>query len=135
MIGILVVTHEHLGDHLIRCASHVVSEKPERLTHLGVFITDDPDTVLTNMRKIVQQLDTGHGVLVLCDIFGATPCNIATRLAATTDQVICITGVNLPMLVRALTYRNETLPIVAEKALDGGKTGVIVIPGITNHAA
>ncbi len=134
MIGILVVTHENLGDHLIRCATHVVSEKPERLMHLGVFTTDDPDAVLTNMRTIVQQLDTGHGVLVLCDIFGATPCNIATRLAAT-DQVVCITGVNLPMLVRALTYRNEALPIVAEKALDGGKTGIIVIPGIMDHAA
>ncbi len=134
MIGILLVTHENLGDHLIRCASHVVSEKPERLKHLGVFTTDDPDTVLTGMRKMVQQLDTGHGVLVLCDIFGATPCNIATRLAAT-DRVICITGVNLPMLVRALTYRNEALSIVAEKVLDGGKTGIIVIPEVTDHAA
>ncbi|MBX3631015.1 MAG: PTS fructose transporter subunit IIA [Nitrosomonas sp.] len=134
MIGILVVTHENLGDHLIRCASHVVSEEPERLMHLGVFTTDDPDTVLIGMRKIVQQLDTGHGVLVLCDIFGATPCNVATRLAAT-DQVICITGVNLPMLVRALTYRNEALPTVAEKALSGGKSGIVVIPEVAGHAA
>lgn len=134
MIGILVVTHEHLGEHLIRCACHVVAEKPERLTHLGVFTVDDPDDVLIDMREIVNQLDAGDGVLVLCDILGATPCNIAARLTEA-NRVACITGVNLPMLVRALTYRNETLSTVVEKAMGGGKNGIAAIPEVTDHAA
>lgn len=134
MIGILVVTHEHLGEHLIRCACHVVSEKPEHLNHLGVFIEDDPDTVRIVMSEKIQQLDSGDGVLILCDIYGATPCNIATRLVDH-GQVACIAGVNLPMLVRALTYRNETLPAVTEKALAGGQKGMIVISEATGHAA
>lgn len=134
MIGILIVTHEHLGEHLVRCACHVMAEKPERLMHLGVFAADNPDDVLSGMREIVRQLDAGDGVLVLCDILGATPCNIATRLTEA-NRVACITGVNLPMLIRALTYRNETLSTVVEKALGGGKNGIIVIPEVTDHAA
>jgi len=134
MIGILVVTHENLGEHLIRCAIHIIGENPERLMHLGVFIEDDPNDVLIAMREKVQQLDTGSGVLILSDIFGATPCNIATRLTEP-GKIIGIAGVNLPMLVRALTYRHETLPAVIEKALEGGKKGVMVIPGVTTNAA
>jgi PTS system ascorbate-specific IIA component len=134
MIGILIVTHEHFGEHLIRCACHVVAEKPERLMHLSVFAEDNPDDVLADMREIVRQLDAGDGVLVLCDIFGATPCNIAARLTET-DRVVCIAGANLPMLVRVLTYRNETLSTVVEKALVGGKNGITVIPEVTDHAA
>jgi len=134
MIGILVVTHENLGDHLIRCASHVVGEKPERLIHRGIFIKEDPDEVLANMRAELQQLDMGDGVLILCDIFGATPCNIASRLTEA-SRVVCISGANVPMLVRALTYRNETLSVVVGKALDGGKGGIISIPENTDHAA
>ena len=134
MIGILVVTHENLGDHLIRCASHVVGEEPQQLIHLGVFVEDDPDSVLIEMRVLTQQLDTGDGVLILCDIFGATPCNIASRLNQS-DRIACIAGVNIPMLVKTLTYRNETLSAVVKKALSGGTDGVIEIPAGTRNAA
>jgi len=132
MIGILVVTHENLGEHLIRCAKHVVGEAPKQLAPFGVFVEDDPDTVLVAMRNTVQQLDTGDGVLILCDIYGATPCNIASRLTEP-GKVVCITSVNLPMLIRALSYRNESLSTVVEKALEGGKKTMMVIPeGIGN---
>jgi PTS system ascorbate-specific IIA component len=134
MIGILVVTHESLGNHLIRCATHVMGERPELLMDLGIFVEDDPDDVLINLRKLVQQLDTGNGVLILCDIFGATPCNIASRLIQA-DQVACVTGVNLPMLVKTLTYRHEALSVVVEKASLGGKDGITAIPAGTRHAA
>ncbi|MCB1949726.1 PTS sugar transporter subunit IIA [Nitrosomonas sp.] len=134
MIGILVVTHEHLGEHLARCACHVLGEKPGQLQSLGVFVENDPDDVLINMRTLVQQLDAGDGVLILCDILGATPCNIATRLVQR-NQVACVAGLSLPMLVRALTYRNETLTTVVNKALDGGKNGVIEICAGSCYAA
>ncbi|SFK18935.1 PTS system, ascorbate-specific IIA component [Nitrosomonas aestuarii] len=133
MIGILVVTHENLGDHLIRCASHVMGEKPEYLIHLGVFIENDSNSILDEMRALAQQLNTGDGVLILCDILGATPCNIASRLIQA-NRIACVAGVNLPMLVRTLTYRNEGLSTVVEKALSGGKNGVIEIPAETRHA-
>lgn len=134
MIGILVVTHENLGNHLIHCATHVMGERPEQMIDLGVFVEDDPDDVLINMRALVQQLDAGDGVLILCDILGATPCNIASRLIQA-DKVACVTGANLPMLVKTLTYRSEPLSTVVEKALSAGKEGVTTIPGGTRHAA
>lgn len=126
MIGILVLTHEDLGEHLIRCAMHVVGTEPPQLMHLSVFPQDDPDEVLSNAHELIKQLDSGDGVLVLSDIFGATPCNIASRLVQP-GKVECVAGVNLPMLVRALTYRNEPLPVVIEKGLSGGQGGVVHI--------
>ncbi|SER25893.1 PTS system, ascorbate-specific IIA component [Nitrosomonas sp. Nm51] len=134
MIGILVVTHEHLGEHMVRCARHVLGEKPEQLQSLGVFVENDPDNVLINMRTLAQQLDAGDGVLILCDILGATPCNIASRLVQR-DQIACITGINLPMLIRALTYRNETLATAVSKTLSGGKDGVVEISPGNRYAA
>jgi PTS system ascorbate-specific IIA component len=126
MIGILVLTHEDLGDHLIRCASHVVGMKPLQLMHLSIFPQDDPDAVLSSARALIKQLDSGDGVLILSDILGATPCNVASRLVQP-GKVECVAGVNLPMLVRALTYRHEPLPVVIEKGLSGGQGGVVQI--------
>lgn len=128
MIGILVLTHEDLGDHLIRCATHVVGAEPPQLMHLSVFPQDDPDEMLSNAEALIKQLDCGDGVLVLSDICGATPCNIASRLVQP-GKVECVAGVNLPMLVRALTYRNEPLSVVIEKGLSGGQDGVVHING------
>lgn len=133
MIGILVLTHEDLGEHLIRCASHVVGMRPPQLMHLGVFIQDDPDAVLIQARELIQQLDSGDGVLILNDMFGATPCNIASRLVRP-GRVECLSGANLPMLVRVLTYRHEPLAGVIEKGLSGGQRGVIQIDAESCHA-
>ncbi|MBX9893891.1 MAG: PTS fructose transporter subunit IIA [Nitrosomonas sp.] len=126
MIGILVITHEELGEHLIRCASHVLGMKPPQLACLGVFVEDDPNTVLSNARNLLTQLDSGAGTLIITDMLGATPCNIASRLIQP-GKVECLAGANLPMLVRALTYRTEPLPVVTEKGLSGGQCGVVHI--------
>lgn len=126
MIGILIISHGNLGDSLIHCANHVMGEMPQHLLHLDVTIEDDPDATLSKALELVKQLDHGNGVLVLSDICGATPCNIASRLS-NSGKVECLAGVNLPMLVRALTYRNESLSIVVEKALSGGREGVMHI--------
>lgn len=126
MIGILVITHEDLGEHLIRCASHILGMRPPQLVHLGVFVQDDPNTVLFKARSLLTQLDNGEGALIITDMLGATPCNIASRLIQP-GKVECLAGANLPMLVRALTYRAEPLPVVAEKGLNGGQSGVVQI--------
>ncbi len=126
MIGILVLTHEDLGEHMIRCASHVVGMNPLQLMHLSVFPQDDPASVLSSASALIKQLDSGDGVLILSDMLGATPCNIASRLVQP-GRVECVAGVNLPMLVRALTYRNEPLSVVIEKGLSGGQGGVVQI--------
>lgn len=132
MIGILIISHGNLGDSLIHCANHVLGRKSQYLTYLSITIKDDPDIIMPKARELVGQLDCGNGVLVLSDICGATPCNIASRLVSP-GRVECLAGVNLPMLVRALTYRNESLSVAGEKALIGGREGVIrIYPGSHN---
>ena len=124
MIGILIISHGALGDALIHAASHVLGARPQAVEHLGVAVDDDPEAVLPRARKLLAAVDAGDGVLVLTDIYGATPGNIAARLLED-GRVAGVAGVNLPMLVRALTYRSEPLAKVLEKALSGGLEGVV----------
>jgi PTS system ascorbate-specific IIA component len=124
MIGILIVAHGSLGESLIDCATHVMGSRPTLLEQFGIDTHGDPFTLLPAMQKVVQDLDEGDGVLILSDIYGATPCNIVSKLLEP-NHVEGIAGVNLPMLVRALTYRNGDLGKLAEKALSGGQEGVI----------
>ena len=124
MIGILIIAHGSLGDSLIHCASHVFGKSQSRLEQLGVAVNDDPARLVSHVREIVARLDDGSGVLILTDMYGATPSNIACRLIEP-GKVECVAGVNMPMLVRALTYRNDPLASVAEKALSGGHDGIV----------
>ncbi len=126
MIGILIIAHGTLGESLIHCASHVIGGRPPHLTQLGVSVQDDPGVVLPRARELVGQLDQGDGVLILSDMYGATPCNIVCRLLEP-GKLEGIAGVNLPMLVRALTYREEPLATVLSKAISGGRDGVLNI--------
>jgi PTS system ascorbate-specific IIA component len=135
MIGILIIAHGNLGSSFVQCASHILGDELPQLTHLRINARDDPDVILSGALKLVSQLDSGSGVLVLSDICGATPCNIGSRLARY-GRVECLAGVNLPMLVRALTYRHEPLAIASEKALAGGKEGVLrILPEVGNAAS
>ena len=124
MIGILIISHGALGNSLIHAASHVLGTRPVAVRELGVTVRDDPELVLPRAQDLVRELDAGDGVLVLTDVYGATPGNIAMRLLEK-GRVEGVAGVNLPMLVRALTYRNEPLVTVVEKALSGGVAGVL----------
>ena len=128
MIGILIVAHGTLGESLIHCASHVVGKRPLFLRQLGVTIHDDPDAILPQGLDLIRFLDQGSGVLVMTDIYGATPSNIACRLLQA-GRVEGISGVNLPMLVRALTYRELSMPMLIKKAIEGAVEGMIQMPG------
>lgn len=134
MIGILIVSHGAFGEALIHCASHVLGKRPLRVRQVGITVHDDPDTMLPLVRDMVARLDEGEGVLVLTDIVGATPANIAGRLQ-TPGKVEVVSGASLPMLVRALTYRNEDLATVAAKAMSGGHDGIVHLTPTPPHAA
>ena len=130
MISILIIAHGTLGESLIHCASHVFGGLPPQLRQLGVNVHDDPIALLPKVQELVSELDDGSGVLIMTDIYGATPSNLACRLIEP-GRVECVAGVNLPMLVRALTYRNEALETVAEKAFSGGRE---VVAHVTREA-
>jgi PTS system ascorbate-specific IIA component len=130
MVGILIVSHGAFGESLIHCASHVLGKRPLYLRQLGVTIHDDPDAILPVAEDLIRFLDQGAGVLVFTDIYGATPSNIASRILRA-GRVEGLAGVNLPMLIRALTYRDEPLEVVIDKALSGGVEGVTRMPHMT----
>ena len=126
MIGILLVTHNGLGDSLVDCVRHVMGSVPPNLKALSVLADDDPQLKEDEARALIAQLDTGDGVLLLSDLFGATPCNIMRRLCVS-DRTEGIAGVNLPMLLRAVCYNAGSLAEVARKALDGGRDCIVAI--------
>lgn len=127
MIGLLIVSHGTLGESLIHCASHVMGMRPLYLRQLGVTVHDDPDAILPQARDLIRFLDQGAGVLVLTDIFGATPSNIACKLLDA-GRVEGVAGVNMPMLIRALTYREKPMAELIDKTLSGGQDGVLHMP-------
>ncbi|MDH3319841.1 MAG: PTS fructose transporter subunit IIA [Betaproteobacteria bacterium] len=124
MIGVLILSHGAIGETLLASAAQILGAPPAQTAALGVARGDDPETVLARAREMAARLDDGSGLLVLTDMFGATPCNVASRLLAD-GRVEGVSGVSLPMLVRVLSGRNESLPAVVRRALSGGADGVV----------
>ena len=134
MIGILVVAHNALGESLVDCVKHVLSSAPHNLKVLSVYAGDDPQLKLVEGQTLIKQLDTGGGVLVLSDVFGATPSNIARQLCLT-ENVMGVAGVNLPMLLRVVCSSGKTLPELAEIAIEGGRECIVYIDSEGCNAA
>ena len=126
MIGIMIIAHDTLGESLVRAVTHVLGTRPPQFEALGVSASDDPLQLLPRAREAIARLDTGDGVVVLSDIYGATPCNLACKLLAP-GRVEGVAGVNLPMLVRAFTYRGRGMDTLMKKAVSGGCEGVLHI--------
>jgi PTS system ascorbate-specific IIA component len=126
MIGVLIIAHGTLGESLSAAVTHVLGGRPPQMASLSVAATDDPTLLLPKARQLVQSLDTGDGVLVFSDIYGATPCNLAGKLLVS-GRVEAVAGVNLPMLVRAFTYRDKGMETMIKKAISGGCDGVLHI--------
>lgn len=124
MIGLFLITHGTLGESLVQCACHVLNRRPPLIADLGVAPQDDPLDLLPTAQKWLGLVDAGGGVLVLTDIYGATPSNIARKLISP-GRVEAISGVSVPMLLRALNYRERGMQTLLVKALGGGRDGVM----------
>jgi len=124
MIGVLVIGHDTLPDSLVQALTHVLGTRPQQVETLSVCCDDDPLDLLPRARAAIARLDTGDGVLVFSDIYGATPCNLTSKLVEP-GRVEAVAGVNLPMLVRAFTYRAKGMDTMIKKAVSGGCEGVL----------
>ncbi len=129
MIGLFLLTHSTYGESLIQCACHVLNKRPPQIAQLGLTAQDDPLDALPLARQLLGCVDTGEGVLILTDVFGATPANLALKLIEP-GRVEALAGVNLPMLLRALTYREKDMATLIAKSIAGGREGVI---NMLNH--
>ena len=124
MIGILVVTHGEIGSSLLESASQILGARPQQVATLSVWRQDDPDDLVLRARELMEQLEAGQGVLILTDIFGATPGNVVSRLLDD-GRVEGVSGVSLPMLLRVVTGRNGSLAAAVQRALSGGSEGLV----------
>jgi len=124
MIGLLLITHSSYGESLIQCACHVLNRRPPQIYQLGVSAQDDPLDALPLAQEMLKLVDSGEGVLVMTDVFGATPANIALKLLEP-GRIEGVSGVNLPMLLRAITYREKDMATLVTRSVSGGRDGVI----------
>jgi PTS system ascorbate-specific IIA component len=134
MIGILIIAHGNLGETLIQCATHVLNKVPPRIMTLEVSAKDDPALLLPQALNLVKDLDSGSGVLVLTDMYGGSPSNVASKVVVP-GHVEAVCGINLPMLIRVLTYRERDLQTIVTKAVSGGCEGVMRVPVFKMHNA
>ena len=125
MIGILLIAHAPLASALRDCALHVFPDCASGVVAIDVLPHDAPEDTLEVAAQALDNLGATQ-VLLLTDVFGATPCNIAQKL---TDGVHTrlLAGVNLPMLLRCVSYRNESLEQLAARAVSGGMQGVMQV--------
>src|SRR4051812_31768886 len=129
MNAILLIAHAPLANALRQCALHVFPDCGAAATAIDVQPNLSPEETLAAARIAMQQLTRAgnvQGVLVLTDIFGATPSNVAQKLVDGVGSRL-ITGVNLPMLLRSVSYRNEPLETLVSRAVIGGTQGVMQV--------
>ena len=111
MVGILLMTHAPLGEAFLAAVAHVFRGKVDHLEAIDVVADQDLGDVQQLAAAAIKRLDDGSGVLVITDVKGGTPANCCNRLADA-GHVEVIAGISLPMLLRAITYRTDTLDVV-----------------------
>ena len=135
-IGLLIISHESLGQAMLDISMKTLGACPLDVQVLGVPLDADPDSLAREAESMINKLDSGDGVLILTDLCGATPANIACRLAShppPQTDVMVVAGLNLPMLMRIFNYPELHLTDIAERAMDGGRQGVMLMPGCHEH--
>lgn len=124
-VGLLIITHDEIGDSLLSTAIGMFGHAPLNWGTLSVTARSDPDEFRRDARQMVDELDSGSGVLVLTDMYGSTPCNIACSVFEP-GRVNIIAGLSLPMLARVFNYPGLDLEQITHKAVSGGHDGIML---------
>jgi PTS system mannose-specific IIA component len=122
-VGVLIITHNDIGRVLLDTATSMLGTSPLECIVISLTPSADPDTLMRKAREDVARLNKGDGVLVLTDMYGSTPSNIAVSLCSSKD-IMVVAGINLPMLIRVMNYPQLSLAQLANKAITGGNDGI-----------
>jgi PTS system mannose-specific IIA component len=125
-VGILLITHEGVGSALIAVATRLLRTLPLRVEAMEVPFDSDPDVLLPQASAALRRVDGGQGVLVLTDLYGATPSNLAAKVARLGTPVRRVSALSLPMLLRVLNYAELELDELPAVAAAGTRNGVII---------
>ena len=120
---LLIIAHAPLASALKACALHVYPDCAKSIIFVDVLAHESPEFILQRARDLVDENES-DGLLVMTDIYGATPSNVAQKLVNGTSSKL-IVGVNLPMLIRTVCYLDESLDSLVNRALSGGVKGVM----------
>jgi PTS system mannose-specific IIA component len=130
MIGILIVSHRQLGDALIDCAEFIMGERPEALDAVSIDLRENAADLRVKIENGIKQVNSKDGVLILTDMFGGTPSNLSYAFLEE-GRVEVISGVNLPILIKAVSLRKEKGLFELAESLEGfGKKSISLASGI-----
>ena len=124
-VGILLITHEGIGNALVAVATRLLRKLPLETEAFEVPFDGDLDALLPLASAALRRVDGGHGVLVLTDLYGATPSNLAARLARLGTPVRRVSALSLPMLLRVMNYADLGLDELPAVAVAGARNGAI----------
>lgn len=131
MVGIVIVAHTPVASAMLGFAEHTFGVLPEGVRAVDILPYEDTKVSFDRVLRAAYGVDTGNGVLILTDVMGATPANVASKLEALgplsglNSPIIVLAGLNLPMLMRCISHRDEGLEELAQKALQGGQNGIL----------
>ncbi|WP_126453372.1 PTS sugar transporter subunit IIA [Sulfuriflexus mobilis] len=120
-VSLLIITHDQIGSAMVDTAVHMLGVSPMTINVIAVRREHNPDEIVSQAEDLIAK---SEATLVLTDMYGSTPSNIACRLR-TNHNVRVVGGINLPMLVRVLNYPRLSLDELADKAVSGGRDGVL----------
>jgi PTS system mannose-specific IIA component len=125
-VGILLITHPGIGPALVAAATRLLRQLPLATEAFEVPWDGDADALLPTASAALRRVDSGNGALLLTDLYGATPSNLAARLARLGTPVRRVSAVNLPMLLRVMNYAELDLDELPAVAAAGARNGVIL---------
>lgn len=125
MTGLFLISHGSVGEAMLDMAVEILGKRAMPVSCLAIAKDDEPAELFVRAQQIIKELDVDN-VIILTDLYGATPSNIAARLIKEDDHLMMITGMNIPMLIRLLNYANENIANLITKGIDGGRKGIFV---------
>ena len=123
MIGILLVTHGEIGKSLIDCAAHILDKYLISVESVAINSNNDLNSYSNIIAQKIQDLESGNGILIMTDIYGATPCNLLNKFIEK-DKVEVVTGINLPMLIKAISDRKDNLRLLTNDSIECAKKNI-----------
>lgn len=133
MIGLLILAQEDLGKGLLRSVEHVLGKLPPGVDLVPVDYNLPPEHLVQALKERFSSLDQGDGILILADVYGASHTNIACGMLRK-GHIELVSGVNLPMLIRVVNYRNLSMDALIAKAMTGGAEGIVCAPNTLRKA-